>query len=274
MGQLSKATQQNASASEELAATSEELSGQAEQLQQSVAFFDLGEASTPRRGGRRTAMPRSSAAHPTRPCASPCVRWPAARLGKARPRATARTATSALLTGTTTTHEQRPQERRGEPGIAVPDLLRSAGGVRAWTSAPCARSSSAAHDHGAADARLRARHVINLRGSVVPVIDLHARFGREPATLGKKSCIVIFDASATASASSWACWSTPSAPSSASRVRHRAAARTSATSVRREFIRGMGKVGARFVILLDPDRALDVHDMAALCERAQEALAA
>ncbi len=42
MGQLSKATQQNASASEELAATSEELSGQAEQLQNSVAFFNLG----------------------------------------------------------------------------------------------------------------------------------------------------------------------------------------------------------------------------------------
>ena len=39
MGQLNKATQQNASASEELAATSEELSGQAEQLQQSIAFF-------------------------------------------------------------------------------------------------------------------------------------------------------------------------------------------------------------------------------------------
>ncbi|MFG6466186.1 PAS domain-containing methyl-accepting chemotaxis protein [Roseateles sp. BYS87W] len=39
MGQLSKATQQNASASEELAATSEELSGQAGQLQQSMAFF-------------------------------------------------------------------------------------------------------------------------------------------------------------------------------------------------------------------------------------------
>ena len=43
MGQLSKATQQNASASEELAATSEELSGQAQQLQESVAFFSLGE---------------------------------------------------------------------------------------------------------------------------------------------------------------------------------------------------------------------------------------
>jgi methyl-accepting chemotaxis protein len=47
MGQLSKATQQNASASEQLAATSEELSGQAEQLQQSVAFFNLGDGSMP-----------------------------------------------------------------------------------------------------------------------------------------------------------------------------------------------------------------------------------
>lgn len=47
MGQLSKATQQNASASEELAATSEELSAQAEQLQQSVAFFKLGESDVP-----------------------------------------------------------------------------------------------------------------------------------------------------------------------------------------------------------------------------------
>ena len=43
MNQLSRATQQNASASEELAATSEELTGQAEQLQQSIAFFDIGE---------------------------------------------------------------------------------------------------------------------------------------------------------------------------------------------------------------------------------------
>ena len=54
MGQLSKATQQNASASEELAATSEELSGQAEQLQQSVAFFNLGEEPAPARQSRAT----------------------------------------------------------------------------------------------------------------------------------------------------------------------------------------------------------------------------
>ena len=52
MGQLSKATQQNASASEQLAATSEELSDQAEQLQQSVAFFNIGQEDAPVLRGR------------------------------------------------------------------------------------------------------------------------------------------------------------------------------------------------------------------------------
>jgi methyl-accepting chemotaxis protein len=59
MGQLSKATQQNASASEELAATSEELSGQAEQLQQSIAFFNIGDDAppVPDRHTMRVSMP-------------------------------------------------------------------------------------------------------------------------------------------------------------------------------------------------------------------------
>ena len=44
--------------------------------------------------------------------------------------------------------------------------------------------------------------------------------------------------------------------------------------VRRDFIHGLGKVGTRFVILLEPDRALDIAEMAELCERAQETAAA
>jgi purine-binding chemotaxis protein CheW len=35
------------------------------------------------------------------------------------------------------------------------------------------------------------RGVINLRGQVVPVIDLQARFGRPSAKVGKKTCIII-----------------------------------------------------------------------------------
>ncbi len=79
MGQLSKATQQNASASEELAATSEELSGQAEQLQQSIAFFNIGDdapavrsrhdrpALSDRRGSREIGNGSSSARGLPRP---------------------------------------------------------------------------------------------------------------------------------------------------------------------------------------------------------------
>ncbi|RFO96587.1 diguanylate cyclase [Rhodoferax lacus] len=58
MGQLSQATQQNASASEELAATSEELSAQAEQLQQSIAFFKTGESTVSKRSSPAAAVER------------------------------------------------------------------------------------------------------------------------------------------------------------------------------------------------------------------------
>lgn len=37
------------------------------------------------------------------------------------------------------------------------------------------------------------RGVINLRGAVVPVMDLQARFGRGAAAVGRKSCVVILD---------------------------------------------------------------------------------
>src|SRR5579863_5788704 len=37
------------------------------------------------------------------------------------------------------------------------------------------------------------RGVINLRGSVVPVLDLLVRFGKEPAAVTKRTCIVIVE---------------------------------------------------------------------------------
>jgi methyl-accepting chemotaxis protein len=64
MGQLTRATQINASASEELAATSEELSSQAGQLQQSIAFFNTGESQVEERG-RPTPRARADASRRT-----------------------------------------------------------------------------------------------------------------------------------------------------------------------------------------------------------------
>ena len=37
------------------------------------------------------------------------------------------------------------------------------------------------------------RGVINLRGSVVPVIDLSVRFGRAPTVVAKRTCIIIME---------------------------------------------------------------------------------
>jgi purine-binding chemotaxis protein CheW len=118
------------------------------------------------------------------------------------------------------------------------------------------------------------RGVINLRGAVVPVIDLNARFGRPAAKVGKKSCIVIFDAIRHGERTELGLL-----VDAVSEVIKISAEQIEpppdfGTTVRRDFIRGIGKVGQRFVILLEPDRALDVQEMAELCETAQEVAAA
>lgn len=118
------------------------------------------------------------------------------------------------------------------------------------------------------------RGVINLRGAVVPVVDLNARFGRPPSLPGKKTCVVIFDAQRDGERAELglmvdAVSEVVDIPAEAIEPPPGFGA-----SVRREFIRGIGKLGGRFVILFDPDRALDIDEMARLCELSQEALAA
>lgn len=118
------------------------------------------------------------------------------------------------------------------------------------------------------------RGVINLRGAVVPVIDLHARFGRPAAQVGKKTCIVIFDSMRDGERVELGLL-----VDAVSEVIEIAGDQIEpppqfGTTVRRDFIKGMGKVASRFVILLEPDRAFDVGEMAQLCESAQAELAA
>ena len=120
------------------------------------------------------------------------------------------------------------------------------------------------------------RGVINLRGAIVPVIDLHARFGRPPATITRRSCIVIFEAvngprgeradlGLLVDAVSEVVEIPPAAVEPPPQF---------GAAIRREFISGIGKLGHRFVVLLDPGRTFDIEDMAALCETSTAALAA
>jgi len=109
------------------------------------------------------------------------------------------------------------------------------------------------------------RGVINLRGAVVPVIDLQARFGRTTAEIGKKTCIIIFDAERDGERTELGLL-----VDAVSEVVEISADMIEpppnfGAGVRRDFIRGMGKHGGHFVILLEPDKAFDVEEMAAMC---------
>jgi purine-binding chemotaxis protein CheW len=115
------------------------------------------------------------------------------------------------------------------------------------------------------------RGVINLRGAVVPVIDLQARFGRKAAVVGKKTCIVIFDCLRDSEHIELGLL-----VDAVSEVLDIAADLIEqppnfGASVRRDFIRGMGKLDGRFVIILEPDKTFDVDEMAGLCTTSQAA---
>lgn len=112
------------------------------------------------------------------------------------------------------------------------------------------------------------RGVINLRGQVVPVIDLQSRLGRATAQVGKKTCIIIFDASRDGEKMELGLM-----VDSVSEVIDIADSQIEpapqfGASIRRDFIRGMGKVNEAFIVILEPERALDIEDMALLSERA------
>lgn len=115
------------------------------------------------------------------------------------------------------------------------------------------------------------RGVINLRGAVVPVIDLQARFGQPPAAVGRRTCIVVFDAVRQGERLELgllvdAVSEVVDIPTSQIEPPP-----SFGTSVRREFIHGMAKAAeGRFIVLLEPDKALDIDEMAALCEVGQE----
>lgn len=118
------------------------------------------------------------------------------------------------------------------------------------------------------------RGVINLRGVVVPVIDLQARFHQGHAQVGKKTCVIIFDCQRDGERVEMGLMVDAVSEVIALEAAQIEPAPAFGGAVRRDFIAGMGKHAGRFVILLEPDRAFDVDEMAALCESSQQALAA
>lgn len=113
------------------------------------------------------------------------------------------------------------------------------------------------------------RGVINLRGAVVPVIDLAARFGGESTQVGRRSCIIIVEvADGDMIQDVGVLVDSVSAvldiPDSEIEPPPAFGAR-----IRTDFIEGMGKIAGKFVIILNVQRVLSVEEMTILANLGQ-----
>ena len=107
------------------------------------------------------------------------------------------------------------------------------------------------------------RGVINLRGAVVPVMDLSSRFGKPSTPVGKSTCIVIIEVATQVEGerqnmgvvvdSVQAVLEIP-----ASEIEP---APSFGAKIRPDFIEGIGKVNGKFVILLNVDRVLSSEEI-------------
>ena len=108
------------------------------------------------------------------------------------------------------------------------------------------------------------RGVINLRGSVVPVIDLAARFSGQATSIGRRTCIVIVEVpddnnlhdigiivDAVSEVLEIPGSEIEPPPSFGAKIRA-------------DFIFGMGKVNGKFVILLNINNVLSIEEIAML----------
>ena len=105
------------------------------------------------------------------------------------------------------------------------------------------------------------RGVINLRGSVVPVVDLRTKFGMPPAANTTDTCIIIAEVTvdgettvlgALADSVQEVLELEPSSIEPAPKI---------GTMLRTEFIKGMGKQNDRFIIILDIDKVFSVEEL-------------
>lgn len=110
------------------------------------------------------------------------------------------------------------------------------------------------------------RGVINLRGAVVPVMDLQARFGQTPSPVTKRTCIVIVEVLGPEGQQVMGVVVdvvNEVLDIDASDIEPPPAF---GTRIRTDFISGMGKVRGKFVILLNVNRVLDLDDLQAMSE--------
>ena len=107
------------------------------------------------------------------------------------------------------------------------------------------------------------RGVINLRGAVVPVIDLAVRFARPRCEITKRSCVVIIEGPAGDHGQRLLMGVVVDAVSEVLEIPAAEIEPPPAfgANIRIDFISGMGKVNGRFVVLLDVNLILSLDEV-------------
>lgn len=108
------------------------------------------------------------------------------------------------------------------------------------------------------------RGVINLRGSVVPVIDLSVRFGRAPTMEAKRTCIIIMELVQDEQLLLLGVMVDAVSAVLSIGVDHIEPRPSFGAGIRADFIEGMINVNERFIVVLDVQRVLSVDELASL----------
>jgi purine-binding chemotaxis protein CheW len=106
------------------------------------------------------------------------------------------------------------------------------------------------------------RGVINLRGNVVPVVDLGLKFGLATSPVTDRTCIVIVEANINENPTVMGVIADSVSQVISMSENDILPAPAFGTRVRIEFLRGMGKSGDKFVLVLDIDKVLCADDLA------------
>lgn len=112
------------------------------------------------------------------------------------------------------------------------------------------------------------RGVINLRGAVVPVIDLSARFGKATTTVTRRTCVVIVEVASgrVTEAETQVVGVMVDAVNAVLEIPQNEIEPPPSfgANIRADFMTGMGKVNGKFVIILNIHHVLSVDEMASL----------
>jgi purine-binding chemotaxis protein CheW len=114
------------------------------------------------------------------------------------------------------------------------------------------------------------RGVINLRGSVVPVVDLKLKFGMPLTEKSVNTCIIISEVTADGETAILGALADSVQEVMDLDTDHIAPPPRIGTNLNTDFIKGMGRHNDQFIIILDIDKVFSTHELA-MVQQAQDA---